>query len=204
MNTRTFTTALLLALCQACGFLPESEPIQLLDPQPGAGTPASQTHDWVLNIARPESDRMRDSTRVLVRGRDGQLRVYGNTRWVAAAPDLLRTLLVRDIRDRALLAEVRSASGGGQRMLALDLRRFELAETANGLAVDLRVEARLYDSRTARLLGSRLFDADLPVDSSEPAAIGRAFERALARLVGELGDWAVETGQASETEAAVR
>ncbi len=204
MNTRTFTAVLLLALCQACSFLPQTEPVQLLDPQPALGTPAAHKHDWALNIARPETDRMRDSTRVLVRGQDGQLRIYGNTRWVAAAPDLLRTLLVRDMRDRSLVTEVRSGSGGGQFMLALDLRRFELSESASGLTVDLRVEARLYDSRSTRMQGSRLFEVLELVDDGETAAVGRAFERALASLIIELGDWTVATGQASEPQAAVR
>ena len=126
-----------LMLASACSILPESAPVQMLDPQLQPPPAASKPIPWTLNVARPESDPVRDSTRVLVRTGAGQLQVHASARWVAAAPELLRTRLVRYLRDSQRIAQVSAGAAGMDRTLALDLRAFELVETGDG-----RLEAK--------------------------------------------------------------
>jgi cholesterol transport system auxiliary component len=181
-------TALLLA--SACSILPESEPVQLLDPQLQSPPVANQDVAWTLNVARPESDPARDSARVLVRTGQGQLQVHASARWVAAAPELLRTRLVRYLRDSQRIGQVSAGGGGLDRTLALDLRAFELVETGDGrLAAEIRIEARVYDSRSAELLARELFEARRPVSGAGPAEIVEGFEAVLGQIIPALADW---------------
>ena len=59
------------------------------------------------------------------------------------------------------------------RTLALDLRAFELVETDDGrLEAEIRLEARLYDSRSAELMARQLFQARRAIGgagAAEPA-----------------------------------
>ena len=69
MNTfwKFQAAAAALLLAAACSIIPESEPVQLLDPQLPSPSAAGQSVAWTLNVTRPESDPARDSSRVLVR-----------------------------------------------------------------------------------------------------------------------------------------
>lgn len=194
-SIRPFAALLALASLAACSILPESEPVQLLDPQLAAPETADQSAAWTLNVARPEADPMRDSTRVLVRTARGQLQVHASARWIAAGPELLRTLLVRYLRDARSLDQVSAGAAGLDRTLALDLRRFELTETADErLAAEIRIEARLYDSRTAELLARERFERLEPVDSTQPADVIAGFETMLAGLMPAVAEWLIEHG----------
>lgn len=187
--------AALLLTATACSILPESKPVQLLDPQLQAPPAASRGAGWTLNVARPESDPARDSTRVLVRTGVGQLQVHASARWVAPAPELLRTRLVRYLRDSGMLDEVGAGASGMDRTLALDLRRFELAETGSGtLQAEVRIEARLYESRSAELLARELFETSRPVNGTGPAEIVGGFEAVLDELIPALAGWLTEHG----------
>lgn len=181
--------ALLIATA-ACSIIPESAPVQLLDPRLQPPAAASRHADWSLNVARPESDPARDSTRILVRTGSGQLQVHASARWVAAAPELLRTRLVRYLRDSRSVEEVSAGAAGMDRTLALDLRRFELVETVGGgLEAEIRLEARLYDSRSAQLLARELFEARRPVDGTGAAELVTGFEAVLDDVIPALADW---------------
>ncbi len=181
---------LLLLVTAGCTVFPDAEPSRVLDPQPEMPTASgSEPQSWTLNVARPDTDPMRDSTRVLVRTESGQLQVHPSANWIAATPDLLRLLLVRHLRDTDRLAQVSSGAAGLDRTLALDLRQFELAEIPDGLQARIGLEARLYDSSSGKLLGRRLFQQRAPVDSIEPVRVNTGFETALAELIPDLADW---------------
>lgn len=187
--------AALLIMTSACSILPESAPVQLLDPQLPPPKVAAQSAAWSLNVTRPESDPMRDSTRVLVRTGQGQLQVHPSARWIAAAPELLRTLLVRHLRDARRFEQVSAGGAGLRRTLVLDLRRFELSERDDDrLGAEIRLEARLYDSRSAELLARELFEVVQPIDGAQPAEIVSGFESVLGGIIPALADWLGEHG----------
>lgn len=188
--TPTLLAALLLTLVAACSILPKTESVQLLDPQLPSPSRDAQAAAWTLHVMRPESDPTRDSNRVLVRTGRGQLQVHPSARWVAAAPELLRTLLVRYMRDASALDQVSTGAAGMDRTLTLDLRRFELAEAGEqSLQAEIRIEARLFDGSTGELLAHRLFERRAPVDAAEPDAIVRGFESVLGAIIPALADW---------------
>ena len=200
LSTRPLAAIFMLSLISACSILPESEPVQLLDPEIPAADPAAHTASWSLNVARPESDPMRDSTRVLVRTGQGRLQVHASARWAAAAPELLRMLLVRHLRDARHLEQVAPGSTGLDRTLALDLRRFELSDTGSGrLAAEIRLEARLYDNESGKLLARRVFENREPISDAGADEIVAGFEATLSDIVPALSAWVIERGEASRS-----
>ena len=202
LSIKPLAAVFMLALAGACSILPKSEPVQLLDPAIPAPDPAAHKAGWGLSVARPESDPIRDSNRVLVRTAQGRLQVHASARWTAAAPDLLRTLLLRHLRDAGHLEQVSASAAGLDRTLALDLRRFELDETgADRLAAEIRLEARLYDNRSAALAARRLFEARSPIDDAGPDEIIDGFEAALGVIVPALSAWIVDQGTAADQSA---
>lgn len=195
LSIKSLAVVFILSLAGACTILPESEPVQLLDPGIAVPDAAGESADWSLNVARPESDPIRDSNRVLVRTGQSQLQVHASARWTAAAPEMVRTLLVRHLRDAGSLEQVRTGASGLDRTLVLDLRRFELDDPGAGrLAAEIRLEARLYDSRSAALVARRLFEARESVDDSGPAEIVRGFETTLGAIIPAVAAWAIEQG----------
>jgi len=180
--------ALAAMLLSACSIVPESPPVQLLDPRPEIPAPNQPGVDWRLDVARPETDPVRDSTRVLVRTGDGQLQVQGSTRWIASPPDLLRGMLLRHVRDHRVMPDAAAGGSGAERLLAIDLRRFELDETSDPRAI-IVLEARLYQSPRYRIIDRHRFEHAAPLDAFEPGAINKAFEAALAGLIAELTNW---------------
>jgi len=198
-STGPLAALLTLGLAGACSILPESEPVQLLDPAIPAPEPAAREAGWGLSVTRPESDPMRDSNRVLVRTAEGRLQVHPSARWTAAAPDLVRTLLVRHLRDAGRLEQVSAGAAGLEHTLALDLRRFELDETgANRLAAEIRIEARLYNNRTSSLMTRRLFQARSAIEEAVPGEIIDGFEAALGEIVPALSEWVIGQGQPAD------
>ncbi|MDT8439183.1 MAG: ABC-type transport auxiliary lipoprotein family protein [Wenzhouxiangellaceae bacterium] len=180
------------ALLSACSLLPEAAPVQTLDPRPSGGAPFAEAVDWTLDVARPVTDPVRDSNRVLVRTADGRLQNYASARWVAPSPELLRTLLLRHARDRNLAAEIQAGGGGGDRLLAIDLRRFELEQAGAALTAVIELDARLYLAPRYELSRSTLISERQALSGADAAAVNAAFEALLTRLLQQLGAWVRE------------
>lgn len=182
-----------------CSILPESEPVQLLDPRPAARESGTGPVDWSLAIARPETDPVRDSNRVLVRMPDGRLQVHAEARWVAPAPELLRTLAVRRLRDAGTFERVETGASRVQRLLRTDLRGFELEERGAGLEAVLLFEARLYDGASLELVARRMISERASAKSAEAADVLAAFEAVLSGSLAELAAWLAEQPPPSDS-----
>jgi len=190
---------ILLMVTTGCSVIPEPKQVQLLDPQLATPAVLSEPANWSLNISRPVADPVRDSNRVLIRTRQGQLQVHSSARWIAPSPDLLRTLLVRYLRDNQALQQTGTAEVGLDRTLAIDLRQFELIEDSNRLSAKVSVEARLYSNRSAKLLARQVFTRQQPVSGMQPAPLISGFETALQQIIPAIGDWLLKSSDPAET-----
>jgi len=177
--------ALLLA---GCSVFPEAEPVVRLDPridvESGAHGPPL---DLRVGLPRPEADPARDADRVLVRTETGRLQVISNLRWVAPAPDLVQTTLIRYLRDAGAFAEVTPGARSVDRALFIDLRRFELAETSGGLRVEIELDARVLDAVSGLPLDRFKLLHEEPLASPGGADVVAGFETALADLAERIG-----------------
>ncbi|NKI33697.1 hypothetical protein HFP89_00775 [Wenzhouxiangella sp. XN79A] len=172
-----------------CSVLPEKVAVQQLDPRidgvPGAHGP---TRPGRLGLPRPEADPARDANRVLVRTAGGRLQVLPQLRWVAPAPDLLQTTLIRYLRDAELFSDVTPSASLVDRALFIDLRRFELAETDDGLAAVIELDARLLDADSGAPVARLRMLHQAPLASAGATEVVAGFEAALADLAGRIAD----------------
>ncbi|MDZ7790241.1 MAG: ABC-type transport auxiliary lipoprotein family protein [Xanthomonadales bacterium] len=139
-----------------------------------------------LAIARPQTDRTRDSSRILVR-RDRTLMPWSSAAWIDRAPDLVQDLLVDYLNGRVARTG-RAGSLPAEYRLDLNLRRFELVEGADGLTAEIELVARLFAADEA-LLGNTRLQGVQPAGGHSLEAAAAALEEATADVFGQLAGW---------------
>ncbi|MDX1626347.1 MAG: ABC-type transport auxiliary lipoprotein family protein [Wenzhouxiangellaceae bacterium] len=190
---RTALAAVLLSLVAACSVLPEPETVRVIPlavPEPES---ARAGIDYTLAVPRPVTDAARDDRHVLVRTTSGTLTRYGPVQWPDRLPDAFRLALVRYLRDTGIAPSATGSPASAERVLLLDLRAHELAETPGGLVADIDVEARLLDG-DGRLVDRERFRATEPVGALQPARVAAAFSGALADTLPRIAGWLARHG----------
>jgi len=199
---RPFTLVTLLFVLTGCSLVPQSSPVTLIEPaldSQRATASSASPGNWTLRIDRPETDQVRDSRLVLVRDSDASLRVFSPARWVDNIPDLLRASIIRHLRDSRRLSDVSASAPLADRVLRIDLRKFEAVDDGSGpLRTEILIDARLFDGASGDILSRRVFAHSQAIDQVDAAAVAAGTGEALDRLVAELADWVVEAGAAVE------
>lgn len=167
-----------VAVLSACALGGEKTRYRLIAPQvEAAGSNAGGEPRHTLAVARPETDRTRDSTRILVR-RERTLLPWREAAWIDRAPDLVQDLLVEYL-DGGVAVAGRAGNLPGEYRLDLVVRRFEMAQHNGELEADVELVARLFDA-TGQLL------AVTTLSGREPAA-GKALDDAVSAIETALG-----------------
>lgn len=186
-SIKLMTLSVAVVVLASCALGIEKESYRLMAPEV---TPAGErAHGGVgpsLAVARPEADRARDSSRILVR-RGRTLLPWANAAWIDRAPELLQGLLVEYLDGRVATAG-RLGSLPAQYRLDLVLRRFELVEGGDELDAELVMVARLFSADGA-LLDVAVFEARTAADGHELDAAVGAMETTISGVFETLADW---------------
>ncbi len=188
-----------VALLPACSVLPKAEPVDTyllpaaaLAPAGGATLPLS------LRVSRPAAGTQLSGQRIAVVPEDGRVSVYKGASWSEPAPVLLRNRLLDAFRADGRIAALSSDDTVLQADVEIDsdLRGFQ-AEYRNG-AVEavIRLEARLVQVGTRRILASRGFEVREPAAGSAVPQVVQAFGGAGDRLAAQVVAWAVQAAAA--------
>lgn len=185
LNTAvSLAAAVLLSACLLGG---GETRYRLIAPQVEAAETTNHTAlEQSLAIARPEADRTRDSSRILVR-RDRVLLPWAGSAWIDRAPDLLQDLLVTYL-DGRLATVGRYGSLPGDHRLDLVMRRFEFVEGPKGLRAELVLVARLFAADGELLDVTRLTRRESSSGDSIDEAVS-AMEAAMQAAFEELAEW---------------
>ncbi|HEY6942302.1 ABC-type transport auxiliary lipoprotein family protein [Dokdonella sp.] len=201
MNARLRVPALLLALpLAACSslFNVQCTPFTIYSPKLAA--PAAQAAtarvDWQLAVETPLASDALDTVRIVVMPSPGVIEVYPGARWSDSAPALLRNLIVQGFERSGRIAGVGSSASGlrADYALGIALHDFQLEMDGAAHAV-IRLQARLLDYTTNRVLATQAFSAEAPAAGHDAAAAFAAFETALNQLVPQLVDWTLREGE---------
>jgi cholesterol transport system auxiliary component len=170
-------------------YSPRLEPVAA----PAAGAPPVT---WQLAVETPLASDALDTVRIVVMPSPGVIEVYPGARWSDSAPALLRNLVVQGFERTGRITGVGSSASGlrADYALAITLHDFEL-EVADGSRAVVRLQARLLDYTSNRVLATRGFEVEAPAAASDAAAAFAAFEVALNRLVPDLVDWTLGEGE---------
>jgi cholesterol transport system auxiliary component len=171
------------------GERPEVELRAIADPAIEA---SSVRADWHLLVDVPGAAQPLDGPRIVLSPRPGEFGVYAGVRWTDDAPRMVQSLIVRAFERSGRVAAVApvASSARADRLLEIDLDAFHAAYEQDGDAVRVALAARLIDAKSNRIVGSRRFEARIPLESRRIDAVVAGFDRAVAEVVPELVEWA--------------
>ncbi|MBD3898273.1 membrane integrity-associated transporter subunit PqiC [Halomonas sp. ML-15] len=196
MRAVTATLCVLATLLLVgCTVFPEREPRQVYQ-LPGSQLPASQApvSERVLRVARPAVDEVQGGTDIVVAPDAITLQSYGQARWSAPVPVLLRDHLMEAFLRDGRLARVVSDQEGISADLQLggQLRTYRIQYEQGEPFAMIVFDAHLIDLSANRLVGSQRFEVrEALVGTSVEQAV-MALWRATERLSSELVEWAVD------------
>ncbi len=205
--TRTLSLLMLVWTLAGCSLLPASRPVVVyrLPPSPQAPSPAPKVA-WALRIARPAASDMLAGSRMLVIPAGNQVSAYGGVRWSAPVPTLWRDRLVEAFLADGRVRHVSSDSDNLQAdyELGASLLAFQSEYRHGQPVVHIRLEARLVETDSRRILASRNFEElEQPQGSAVPAVV-TAFGLASSRLERALIDWTLSQPAPSTAAATNR
>lgn len=189
--------ALLVLACAvlpACSILPKAEPANVYR-LPVADQPVA-AHDspslpWTLRIGKPQASDALNSPRIAVLPQGDLVSSYKGARWSDPAPVLLRNRLLdgfsRDGRLRGLSNDDSTVQGDYE--LGGDLQAFQSEYSSNGVIVRVRLDARLVNGRSQRIVASHRFEVTQPVAGTAVPSVVSAFGQASDRLTGQVIEW---------------
>jgi cholesterol transport system auxiliary component len=187
-----------LALLGACTLMPQREPIHLyaLPASPLDATAPSDAAsvDATLRLATPQAGGLLDSARIVVIPEPHRPSVYQGARWADAAPVLIRNRLLDAFQEDGRVSRLVHTDAPLPADLELfsDLRAFQ-SEYVDGLPqAVVRLEVRLVDAQSQRLLASRRFTQRQAADTTDIPDVVDAFGLATDRLARELVDWTLD------------
>ena len=168
---------------------------------PSRTAPAPATSAGSVLVQRPEARPGLGSDRIAVLRSDRRFDFYASSRWAAAAPDLVESLIVDALRAGGAFSSVYddSAPYAPRYALRCTLRRFEADYTAGGRAptVFVALDCTLGRHRDRELLASFTAQGSAPASDDRLSAVVAAFETATTSAVNEL-ERATAAGIANE------
>ncbi|MCU1724736.1 ABC-type transport auxiliary lipoprotein family protein [Pseudomonas sp. 5P_5.1_Bac1] len=191
------TLALLISLSSACSILPQAENAEVYRLPAAVATPSASTPvRWSLRVNKPLASDVYNVPRIAVVPQGDQISSYKGARWTDPAPTLLRNRILdafqRDGRVPRLSADDSNLQADYE--LVGELQAFQSEYSAQGISVVIRLDARLVEGRTQRILASRHFEVRQPQANKEIPAVVSGLGQVTDRLMAQLLDWTVAEG----------
>lgn len=191
--------ALAVSLGGCVSLFPKAEPAQLYrfgdaaQPAQASGGPG-----FTVLLDTLSFDKAADTDRILTS--DGnQLAYVKGGRWASPASVLFQAAVLKgfDAPGAAVRLIQRGESARAQDVLKLSVVRFEARyDHGAGAAptVSVVVRAALNRQGDYALLGAQTFDAEVPASDNRIGPIADAFDKATAKVVGDVAQWVGQTG----------
>jgi len=212
MTFRCVCRSTLRALCilccvlplAACTILPAPEPVDIyLLPASNSAPPSADKalRPWSLRIARPDANGQLLGQRILVMPEPNRVSVYKGANWHDPAALLIRNRLFAAFRSdgRVSALSIEEMRTFADYELGSELGAFhsEYQQDNKPPQVVIKLDTRLIDTTSRRIVASRAFEArEAAEDSSIPSVVA-AFGRAADRLSAELVNWVITGGDAA-------
>ena len=197
---RAFCRALLTAFLGGCAGLPRPGPApRVYRLSPKTTFPAELPRaDWSLAVAEPLAERALDTDRIAVVRGGFEVLYFAGVLWSDRVPAMLQLLIVQSFLASGALAAV-----GTDRdifrpdyLLRPVLHAFQVQERPKqGRVARVSFSASLLRMPRRRIVGVRRFAEEQAVSERSMAAIVRAFDEALGKVLKRLVIWTIETGQ---------
>lgn len=184
----------------ACNVLPERTPVDLFElPDSSLRASASSPRLESLRLVTPATIDALGGSRLLVQVADHSYQAHPGVRWASPVPQLWRDWLLDAFWRDGRVAALSTSSDGLQAALELGgMLRALNHEYADGRSMAvIRFDARLVETSSRRIIASRRFEAEEPVQGTSPASVVTAMGRAADTLAAQLVPWTLEQGAAT-------
>ena len=155
--------------------------------------------DWSLMVERPNALRSIDTPRI-ARTSGVEIQHYAGATWVDRPPVMIEPLIIQSFRSSEAIDVVvdRRASIRPDFLLQTDLAAFEAMETASG-PPDVRVAMSATMVRMPRreVVGTTHIARTVTAQATSLQAIALAFDDALGKVLKQLVEWTLRTGEAA-------
>ena len=155
--------------------------------------------DWSLMVERPNALRSIDTPRI-ARTSGVEIQHYAGATWVDRPPVMIEPLIIQSFRSSEAIDVVvdRRASIRPDFLLQTDLAAFEAMETASG-PPDVRVAMLATMIRMPRreVVGTTHIARTVTAQATSLQAIALAFDDALGKVLKQLVEWTLRTGEAA-------
>ena len=163
-----------------------SAPLATYDLTAAGGRIAARAGRGQLAVLRPDAILPADSDRIVVRTNPQSVAYLSGAQWADKLPSLIQSRLIESFQNARLLRAVGRPGMLADVSLQTAIRRFEL-DAARGEAV-VEISAQIIGS-SGRIIGGRLFAANVPAPSSDPEAVASALDAALAQVMRKIVIW---------------
>ncbi len=154
--------------------------------------------DWQLTVEVPFASAALDTTRIPIMTAPTQFNYYARAAWTDRAPLMLQTLLVESFQNSRRIVGVGRDTIGlrSDFMLKTELREFQAeAFDPSGGRVHVAMDAKLVRMPERVIVASREFKHTVPADIDDLSSVVSAFDRALGRVLRQLVEWALISGE---------
>ena len=181
-----------LGLLGGCSILPTAAPQQVyLLPSQSSAPSAGAAVEWSLRINQPQASQALDNARIAVLPQGNLISNYAGSRWSDPAPRLLRNHLLNAFQNDGRVRALSSDDDNLQADFSLvgELQAFHSEYQNGAVSVVLRLQARLIDNRSQRIIASQRFEVRQPVSDPQVPAVVTAFGQASDQLAAQLLQW---------------
>lgn len=189
---RHFAVIALLSGLSGCSILPTATPSQVyLLPSHASAPSSADAVTWSLRINQPQASQALDNARIAVLPQGNLISNYAASRWSDPAPRLLRNHLLNAFQNDGRVRALSSDDDNLQADYSLggELQAFQSEYQDGSVSVLLRLQARLIDNRSQRILASQRFEVRQPVSDPQVPAVVVAFGQASDQLAAQLLQW---------------
>ena len=197
-------TGLLLAL-PGCALLSSTHPTQTvyaLALAPESARPQSAVlHSWQIQVAEPQATAALQGTRILVQPLPGQVQVYAEARWQDTPSQLLQSLIVQSLRERAHLPAVTGSASlmRADFRLESDVLAFQSEYRGAPLPTAVvRIDARLVRLADGKVVSANTFALEQSATGTDVPAVVSAFDHAANALMASLTPWVLTAGDEAQ------
>jgi cholesterol transport system auxiliary component len=155
--------------------------------------------DWSLVVDRPNALRSIDTPR-MARTRGVEIEYYAGATWIDRPPVMIEPLIIQSFRSSGAIEVVADRRSGVRPdfVLQTDITAFEATETAAG-PPDVRaaMAATLIRMPRREVVGTTQIARTVTTKKTDLESIALAFDDALGKVLKDLVEWTLRTGEAA-------
>jgi len=169
---------LALGLTAGCGATRPIKYYELAVPS-GLAPVTAQALPITLIVGLPSAPALYRDNRVVYALADQQLGAYEYERWISPPPELIRDVVVRDLRATGRYAGVSAPQGASAGDYALRMRLYDFREqdSAGSLAARLTLDIELTNIKTGETVWQRYYNHDEPITAKTVPDVVAALSR---------------------------